>query len=73
MLTIRNKKKKSLSIVSAELVLVLPMGPGNPGLIPLPYDRVPNIWRQTSSALESNYIENGGKIRTERKGAELVC
>jgi hypothetical protein len=58
MLTI---KEKYLPVVFAELVLILPLGTDKTSLIPLPYDRLPNIRRQISSSHESNYIENGKK------------
>ena len=74
MLTIRNtsspQKKVTLYFLQ-KLSCFYHLGPDRASLIPLPYDRLSNIWRQISSPPESNYIENGRKNGRERKEMEL--
>lgn len=74
MLTIRNisspQKKVTLYFLQ-KLSCFYHLGQDRTSLIPLPYDRLSNIWRQISSPPESNYIENGRKNGRERKEMEL--
>ena len=74
MLTIRNtsspQKKVTLYFLQ-KLSCFYHLGPDRTSLIPLPYDRLSNIWRQISTPPESNYIENGRKNGRERKEMEL--